>query len=317
MEDPPDAVLLDLHMPHMNGFQVLEKIRECIENRLEVPVLMLTGDGQSSQEEKALEAGANDFIIKPIRPERLLPRLNTLLELSAVYKDLQRQKEGLEQRVLERTKDLKSAQDESLRLLACAAEYRDDATGRHAIRVGELSALVAKELGLPAASVETLRITAPLHDVGKIGIPDGVLLKPSALTESETDTIRGHTRIGGDLLSGWTSDLLQAAAQIARSHHERWDGTGYPDGLTGEKIPLFARIVSVVDAFDAIVDDRPYSVARPVSVALARLRKAAGSQFDPKVVDAFERIVGTDPVEAILAGMTEATSVRAAGLINT
>lgn len=203
---------------------------------------------------------------------------------------LQRHSDELEHLVDERTGELEQARRETLRRLALAAEYRDDDTHQHTERVGYASMLIARELGLPEETVRTIRDAAPLHDVGKLGISDAILLKPGELTAAELRTMQTHTRIGVAILANGTSAVLRMAEQIALSHHERWDGTGYPDGLAGEGIPLTARITAVADAFDAITHKRPYNDAEPIATALARIRRASGTQFDPAAVQAFRRL---------------------------
>jgi putative nucleotidyltransferase with HDIG domain len=198
---------------------------------------------------------------------------------------------SLEMRVSVRTRELERARLELLSRLARAAEFRDDDTHEHTARVGCIAALLARELGLPEADVQRLRVAAPLHDVGKIGVPDAILLKPAKLTPSEWTVMQQHALIGADLLAGSASDVLEEAARIARSHHERWDGTGYPDRLAGDSIPLAARIVAVADVFDALTHDRPYKTAWPIEDAVAEICRQSGHHFDSAVVDAFRRLV--------------------------
>jgi putative two-component system response regulator len=193
----------------------------------------------------------------------------------------------LEARVAERMRELDAGRAETLQRLALEAEYRDDATTQHTERVGATAAGIAAQLGLDSAEVELVREAAPLHDVGKLAIPDTILLRPGKLSEQEYELVKTHAELGARLLSGSSSPVLQMAAVIAVSHHERWDGCGYPDGLAGEAIPLVGRIVAVADVYDALTHDRPYKSLWPVEQAIAELRRGAGSQFDPRVVDAF------------------------------
>src|SRR5256885_8824268 len=193
----------------------------------------------------------------------------------------------LESKVAEQMRRLGTSRAEALRRLALAAEYRDDASSQHTERVGATSAAIAVQLGLAPAEVELLREAAPLHDVGKLAIPDAILLRPGKLTVEEYELVKTHAELGARLLSGSSSPVLQMAAVIAASHHERWDGNGYPEGLAGEEIPLVGRVVAVADVYDALTHDRPYKSLWPVEQAIAEIRRAAGSQFDPRVVDAF------------------------------
>ncbi|TMI72413.1 MAG: HD domain-containing protein [Bacillati bacterium ANGP1] len=201
----------------------------------------------------------------------------------------------LELRVRERTQELEDAYFEMVERLAAAAEFRDDDTGEHARRVGELSAVLARNLGLAADEIELIRRAAPLHDVGKIGIPDHILLKPGALIPEEFELMKTHVKVGAGILSEGKSDLLRLAEEIALTHHERWDGTGYPVGLKGEAIPLSGRIVAVADVFDAIISTRPYRKARSIAEAIKVIKNGGGTQFDPKVVDALMAHVGQAP----------------------
>jgi putative two-component system response regulator len=206
------------------------------------------------------------------------------------YGELMHSNDLLEQRVRDRTADLENAQLEILERLARATEYRDDETGQHTKRVGRLSRLIAAELGMPSKQVELIGKAAPLHDVGKISVPDGILKKRGGLCSEELDWIKRHTTVGAELLSRGFSELVKTAEVIALSHHERWDGAGYPQGLQGANIPLMARIVAIADSFDALTHDRPYNRSRPVKEAIAEIQRERGGQFDPEIVDAFMRV---------------------------
>jgi len=287
LEWEPDIVLLDLHMPHIDGFTLLEDFRHRTSGGAHVPVLVLTGDVSAEVRRRALASGAKDFLSKPFDVAEVLLRIKNLLETRFLHLQLLRQNELLEQRVRERTRELEGARIEILERLARAAEFRDDDTGQHTQRVGRISALVARSLGLPPEQVDLIRRAAPLHDVGKIGIPDSILLRPGRLGEREFEVMRTHTYIGARILSGSRFPLLDLASTIALTHHERWDGTGYPKGLKGEAIPIVGRIVAVADVFDALTHDRPYKPAWPVEQALAEIEQQAGYQFDPQVVEAF------------------------------
>ena len=285
----PDLVLLDLHMPHMNGLEVMDQLNQIIEASY-LPIVMLTGDLTPEARREALSRGAKDFINKPFNPDEVLLRIRTLLETRFLYLQIQSQNQMLEAKVRDRTRELEAAQIEIIERLAKAAEFRDDTTGQHTERVGEMAALLARQLGLSDAQVSLIRRAAPLHDVGKIGIPDSILLKLGKLTAAEFELVKTHTTIGARILSGSRFALLRLAEEIAFSHHERWDGSGYA-GLTGEQIPLAGRIVAVADVFDALTQKRPYKPAWPVEEAVAEIERQRARQFDPNVVAAFLRVV--------------------------
>lgn len=285
----PDALLLDLHMPYLNGLEVLHHLQRLWADLPFLPVIVLTADVTNAARRQALEHGARDFLSKPFDMVEVVLRVRNVIEMGRLYRALQRHNQELELRVQERTHALEAAQIELLERLARAAEYRDDATGEHTRRVGALTAAIATALGLPAEDVELLRRAAPLHDIGKIGIADALLLKPGALTAEEFELVKKHTLIGADILGQSSFPLLQIAAEIALSHHERWDGSGYPRGLAGSAIPLAGRIVAVADVFDALTHERPYKSAWSEAQALAEIERQRGRQFDPAVVDAFVR----------------------------
>ena len=285
-EELPDLLLLDVRMPGMDGFEVLEHLRAELGDLGDLPVLVLTNDDSRDTKRRVFERGASDFLAKPVSPVALRLRVQNHLERRFLQQDLERQNQWLETRVEERTADLRAAQLEILDKLALSAEYRDDQTGEHTRRVGRIAAELARRRGLPEDRVVHLRRAAPLHDVGKIGVPDDVLLKPGELTEEEMATMRRHTIIGEKILSGSQFPILQMSQTIARSHHENWNGEGYPDGLSGTEIPLPARIVQVADVFDSLTHERPYKDAWPVERAVDHLRQGRGSEFDPDVVDA-------------------------------
>ncbi|WP_029215091.1 HD domain-containing phosphohydrolase [Kallotenue papyrolyticum] len=285
----PEVILLDLHMPHLDGIEVLRHLARLWSEMPFLPVIVLTADVTNAARRQALEHGARDFISKPFDMIEVVLRVRNVIEMGRLYQALRHHNQELEARVQERTQALEAAQIELLECLARAAEYRDDDTGEHTQRVGALTAAIAMALGLPAGDVELLRRAAPLHDIGKIGIPDAILLKSSALTAEEFELIKTHTLIGADIL-GWSRfSLLQVAAEIALAHHERWDGSGYPHGLVGSAIPLAGRIVAVADVFDALTHERPYKSAWSEAQALAEIERQRGRQFDPAVVDAFFR----------------------------
>ncbi|HEX7118015.1 MAG TPA: HD domain-containing phosphohydrolase [Longimicrobiales bacterium] len=293
-----DLVILDLHMPDVDGFTVLERIGRQTPADTYVPVLVVTGDVSPCTRQRALSGGAKDFLTKPFDAPEVLLRVRNLLETRHIHCQLLRQNELLEEAVRQRTIELDEARVEILERLAKAAEYRDDETRRHTERVGIYAARLARALGLDEDVVQTIRRAAPLHDLGKIGIPDQILLKPGALTPEEAAVMRTHTTIGAEILSGSRVPTLGMAAAIALCHHEHWDGSGYPRGLAGEAIPLPARIVAVADFYDALAHDRPYRHAWPIPEIMDELRRQAGRQFDPRVVEAFLPLIEQERVPA-------------------
>ncbi|MGH2693548.1 MAG: HD domain-containing phosphohydrolase [Actinomycetota bacterium] len=282
----PDIVLLDLHMPRLDGYGVMKQIVGRIPSGTYLPILVLTADITREAKQRALSLGAKDFLTKPFDPGEVLLRIKNLLETRFLHLELLDQNRILEERVAERTKDLEQAHLEILERLALAAEYRDDDTGEHTQRVGRTSCFIAQELGLPDEELELIRQAAPLHDVGKIGIPDQILLKPGRLTLAEYEIMKSHTKIGARILSGGRFPLLQIAEEIAMTHHERWDGGGYSQ-LKAEAIPIHGRIAAVADVFDALTHERPYKHAWPEDEAVDEIRHQSGAQFDPDVVRAF------------------------------
>jgi putative two-component system response regulator len=290
----PDLVVLDLHMPQLDGLGVLERLNAHVPADAYVPVLVLTGDLSPTSKQRALSAGAKDFLGKPFDPLEVVLRIKNLLEARSLYLTLQRQNDVLEDKVAQRRLELEEAQLEILERLGRTAEFRDDDTMQHTQRVGAISARIAEVLGLPSTLARTLRLAAPLHDIGKIGVPDNILLKLGKLTEEEYDKIKTHTSIGARILSGSSHLLLQMAEQIAETHHERWDGNGYLAGLKGEEIPLVSRIVAVADVFDALTHQRPYKDPWPVEEAMREIESQSGLHFDPDVVAALRQVIEED-----------------------
>ena len=285
----PDLMLLDLHMPQPDGFAILRSLGPRISSPGSMPVLVLTGDATAEAKRGALSLGARDFLAKPFDATEALLRIRNLLETRRLYKAMEEHNQLLESRVAQRTTELKRSELEILERLARASEIRDDETGRHTQRVGDLSGAIAAALGLDPHFVDLIRRAATLHDVGKIGIPDAILLKPGTLTADEIKVMREHTMIGARILSGGRSELMIVAERIALNHHEHWDGSGYPNGLKGEEIPIEARIVALADCVDALSSTRPYRSAWPAAAVTDEIKRANGKQFDPKVFDALMR----------------------------
>ena len=286
-ESNPDIVLLDLHMPEPDGLQVMQEIYERETADIKPPIVIFTNEVDDAISERVLAAGAVDFIRKPQNRNEVLVRVTNLLENYFMTRELDNQNEILEHKVKERTRDLNQARLETLNKLAIAAEYRDDDTGEHTRRVGRSSALLARAIGMSDLEVERMEKAAALHDVGKIGIPDAILLKPGKLTDDEFKLMQTHAQIGANILAESSSDVLQLAEQIAISHHEKWDGRGYPNKVVGEAIPIGGRIVALADVFDALTNDRPYKQAWPLDEAVAEMQRSAGTHFDPDLTAHF------------------------------
>jgi putative two-component system response regulator len=285
----PDLIVVDLHMPGLDGFGVMAALRPQLDAAGYLPILVLTADVTDDARRRALEGGARDFLTKPIDSIEVILRTRNLLETRMLYLEIELRNVDLEQRVRERTAQVEAAQLETLERLARTAEYRDDQTGRHVVRVGRVAAMIGRTIGLDDEAVRLLRLAAPLHDLGKIGIPDAILLAPRRLDPEEFEEMKTHTVIGSRILAGSSSTLLQLAERIAMTHHERWDGKGY-HGLATSDIPLASRIVGLADVFDALTHERPYKSAWPLERAVDEIRGSRGTHFDPTIVDAFESL---------------------------
>jgi putative two-component system response regulator len=286
----PDLILLDLHMREKDGFAVLEEIVSRTGSADHVPVIMITADNSADVKRRALSLGAKDFIGKPFDAAEVLLRIRNHLETRFLHQKLRDQNVQLEAKVAERTKELEQSQLEVLERLAAAVEFRDDDTGNHTRRVAEVSAMLAQSIGLESTTIELIRRAAPLHDIGKVGIPDSILLKAGPLTGEEFEIMKTHTVIGSRMLSKGRSELVRFSQRIARSHHEWWDGSGYPDRVSGQSIPLEARIVAVADFLDALTHERPYRAAWGIDETLAEIRRRSGSHFDPTFIRALLEI---------------------------
>ena len=280
-----DLVLLDLNMPHIDGFGVMEELRAVTDDY--PPVLVLTALKDRASRVRALEEGAKDFVSKPFDRVELLSRIRNMLEVRLLHKAVKNQNRILEERVLERTQELDETRLEIIRRLGRAAEYRDNETGLHIIRMSQYSQLLGLAVGMSDAEANLLLNASPMHDIGKIGIPDQILLKQGKLTPGEWEIMKTHPTIGAEIMSGHHSELMQIAREIALYHHEKWDGSGYPHGLAGENIPLMGRIVAVADVFDALTTARPYKKAWKVEEAVDYIKQNRGAHFDPRLVDLF------------------------------
>lgn len=289
-EFKPDVVLLDLHMQPINGFEVLEQLKQ-VEKSSYLPVLMITAVDDPEVLGRALDSGARDFLRKPYDRVEALARIRGMIELRMLHNQVLDQNRVLEDTVRERTKELRETRLEVIRRLGRAAEYRDNETGMHIIRMSVSAARLGRAVGMSAEQCELLLNASPMHDIGKIGIPDRILLKPGPLDEGEWEIMKRHPAIGAELLAGGGSELMALAEEIALTHHEKWDGSGYPRGLAGDAIPLSARVCAVCDVFDALLSRRPYKDPWTVERSLAEIDARSGTHLDPTIVAHFKRII--------------------------
>ncbi len=307
-----DTIVTDVRMPGMDGLELIRCIRE-IPGYEDVPIVVLTGNSEADLKRRALDMGAVDLLNKPVATEDLIARVSSALRIRQQQEQLREYSAELERQVAQRTQELADSRLDILWRLGNAAEYRDEDTGYHVVRVGLYARCLGEALGLDRRLTENLFMVSPLHDVGKIGIPDSILLKPGRLDPEEMATMRRHCEIGGSILCGESvgmkvcfkiegrnlpfgglrNALLVSAARVALSHHEKWDGSGYPRGQRGQDIPLEGRIVALADVFDALSSERPYKPAYPEEKVLSIIRENNGTHFDPAVVDAFERQLDT------------------------
>ena len=285
-QERPDLILLDINMPYVDGYQVMQQLK-ALEDPLLPPIIILTAQLGRDHLVKALTLGARDFVGKPFDRDELLMRVRNLLDAHLAHRLLFDQNAMLEEMVRSRTQALNQTRLQVVRRLSRAAELRDNETGLHILRMSQMSALLARCMGWDEAACDLMLHASPMHDVGKIGIPDAILLKPGPLDAEEWQIMRTHTSIGATILESDDSDLLQLACVIAQHHHEKWDGSGYPNGLRAEDIPLAGRIVAVADVVDALTSTRPYKSAWPVDEAVRVVHENAGTHFDPEVVEHF------------------------------
>ncbi len=285
-ENLPDLIIVDYMMPEMDGMEFIAQLRK-VEGREDVPILMITANDDKDVRYDALQIGATDFLNKPVDRIEFSVRMRNLLALNASRKKLANRAAWLAEEVKKATAAVHAREQELLFRMSRAAEFRDPETGSHIQRIAHFSQLVALKLGLSTEDQELILQASPMHDVGKIGTPDSILLKPGKLTPEEFAIMKQHAVIGYELLKGSESKVLQAAAEIALSHHEKYDGSGYPYGLAGDKIPLFGRIVAVVDVFDALTSERPYKQAWPLERAVELIQENIGKHFDPDCVRCF------------------------------
>ncbi|MDZ4865609.1 MAG: response regulator [Gemmatimonadota bacterium] len=282
----PDLIITDMQMPEVDGLAILQAFA-ATEYLPPVPIIVVTGSDNRDVRRRALQLGASDFLTKPLDPDEIRVRCRNLVNLTRAQRALSDRAAWLAAEVRRATGTVVAREHETIFRLARAAEYRDWETGTHIRRIAEYCRLIAERLGLPASLQEDLYLAAPLHDLGKLGIPDYILRKPSRLSPEEYAVMQRHTVIGHELLHDSPSHLLHLGAEIALTHHERFDGTGYPQGLAGSAIPLVGRIVAVADVFDALISSRPYKACWPREEARALVLRGAGSEFDPDCVDAF------------------------------
>lgn len=306
-EIPPDVILLDVMMPKMDGFEVARRLKADAVTRI-IPIVMVTSLNAVEDRVMALEAGADDFLTKPVDKTELRARVHSLLKVKAYNDHMLNHQRELEAEVAKRTEQLRMAFDkikvaslDTIYRLSRAAEHRDEGTGLHIQRVSRYAAAIARKLGLDEEATEAILYAAPMHDVGKIGIPDQILLKPGRLNPGEREVMQQHCIFGAQVLEGSDAELIKLAETISITHHEKWDGSGYPKGLEASEIPLAGRITAVADVFDALTSKRPYRDALPLEEAFTIIKEGRGIHFDPQIVDAFFAV--QDEILAVRKGM--------------
>lgn len=309
-----DLILLDIRMPVLSGLDILDRLSDRIKGDY-LPVLVLTALTDLETRISALDKGAKDFITKPFNMIEVLNRIANMLEIRMLFNEHQRQNRLLETRVLERTAELEErniklnkARLEIIQRLGRASEYRDYETGNHVIRMSKNCELLAQAAGLDENLVRNIYLASPLHDVGKIGIPDNVLLKPGKFNDQEWDVMKSHVEIGADIIGDPTNELMKTAHTIVLNHHEKWDGSGYPAGRKGDEIPIEGRIAAISDVYDALTSERPYKTSWSDSEAANFIKDNSGSHFDPKLSDLFIEIIPSIIEIRKLCNDTELTS---------
>jgi response regulator RpfG family c-di-GMP phosphodiesterase len=286
----PDLLLVDYNMPELDGIEFIQRFR-ALDNMATVPVVVITGEHDTSVRRRALELGADDFLDKPIDAVELRARVKNMLRIREHGRMLVDHAAWLTEEVRRATASLLDRECETIYRLTRASEHRDNETGDHIIRIGHYAAAVAAALGMSQEDQDLLRLATPMHDIGKVGTPDAILLKQGPLTPEDWEIMKGHAIAGYDILRDSASLLLQKGAEIALSHHERFDGGGYPFGLEGEKVPLSGRIAAICDVFDALLSKRPYKEAWPVEKVVEYINAQSGRHFDPRVVTAFNQVL--------------------------
>ena len=304
----PSLILLDMMMPGLNGHEVCRRLKADLLTR-DVPIIFITGSGDARDEQRGLELGAVDYIHKPLNPSLVLQRIR-------IHLALRNQNLALEAKVRERTRELEETRMEIVRRLALAGEYRDNETGLHIIRMSHTARRLALAAGVSENQAELLFQAAPMHDIGKIGIPDHILLKPGKLDPDEFEIMKRHTLIGAEIIGQHHAPLLRMARSVALTHHEKWDGSGYPRGLAGTAIPLEGRLTALADVYDALTSERPYKRAWPSEEAFAFIQSQSGAHFDPKLVALFlglrAEIIEISMTYREVSPTPEATSARMA-----
>ncbi|MFA5260485.1 MAG: HD domain-containing phosphohydrolase [Candidatus Omnitrophota bacterium] len=286
----PEIIVLDIFMPHLDGFQIMEQLAEFRKDNY-LPILALSAEKSSDIRLRALQSGSTDFLNKPYENMEIIFRIRNMIEMRSLHMEVKSQNKILESKVQERTKELRETQLDIIRRLAQAAEFRDSDTGMHIIRMSQYCQKFGVAMGMSLPECDLLLHASPLHDIGKLGIPDSILLKPGRLTQDEYEIMKTHTVIGAKLLAGSSSPVMKMAQIICITHHEKWDGTGYPKQLRGDEIPPIGQICSICDVFDALTSDRPYKQAWPIDAAVEEIGHMKETHFSPIIVDRFLEIL--------------------------